>query len=105
MAIVTKDVPWPYDIELTDGCKKFIEKCLAKDPKDRYSATEALQDAWLKDKVKATNKPLGNKFKENVKNYSKAGMLYHLFDSRLVAKVGSFFFMCAFCLMTILFDE
>lgn len=33
--------------EFSDNCRDFLSKCVAKDPKDRYQASELLKNHWV----------------------------------------------------------
>lgn len=49
--------PWP---SISNGAKDLIKKMLTVDPKKRITASEALEDPWLREDGKVSDKPLDN---------------------------------------------
>ena len=47
------------DANVTDGCIALIQKMLTKDPDQRISAEEALQDQWIAEHFKLNNAESG----------------------------------------------
>ncbi|XVF35910.1 hypothetical protein REPUB_Repub19eG0012400 [Reevesia pubescens] len=50
-----KSQPWP---SISDGAKDLIRKMLARDPKRRITADQALEHPWLKEGGDASDKPI-----------------------------------------------
>jgi len=75
---------------ISEKCKKFILKCLEKDPSKRYSASKALEDEWFKtiNNELHNNKKLDNEILENLKNFYKPNKFKKLVLKYLVNNIN-----------------
>jgi len=64
---------WPKSSRVSNSARSFIEKLLRKEPKDRYSAAQALQHRWLRGS--AATEDLGVDVLTSISNYSNASKL------------------------------
>ena len=72
--IMRQDLSFPHPdlIYLTENCKQFITKLLIKNPKDRYSASDALKDPWIDQANQtASNKEFGQTYQKNIESFDE----------------------------------
>ncbi|KAB2023203.1 hypothetical protein ES319_D06G000900v1 [Gossypium barbadense] len=61
-----KSLPWP---SISEGAKDLIRKMLAKDPKKRITAAQALEHPWLKEGGDASDKPIDSAVLSRLKQF------------------------------------
>jgi len=71
--ILRGKVNWPKSSKLSTTAKKFILSLIRKDPKERFSAEQALNHEWLKGG--AASNDLGIKLIQSISNYREASKL------------------------------
>lgn len=57
--------------KVSNDAISFIKKCLQKEPKKRYSSTQAISDPWFKNILTHNNEYLCSDILENLKNFTK----------------------------------
>jgi len=72
--IIRAKVLWPKKNRLSRNAKDFVHRLILKEPKDRYSAVEALEHRWLK-RGGAGTEDLGQLLIQSISNYSQGSKL------------------------------
>lgn len=58
--------PWP---SISNGAKDLIRKMLMRDPKNRITAAQVLEDPWIRVGGEASDKPIGNAVLSRMKQF------------------------------------
>ncbi|XVE56212.1 hypothetical protein DITRI_Ditri03aG0219700 [Diplodiscus trichospermus] len=61
-----KSQPWP---SISEGAKDLIRKMLARDPKKRITAAQALEHPWMKEGGEASDKPIDSAVLSRLKQF------------------------------------
>jgi len=65
------DFPDPEWSTVSDAAKNFIRHLIVKDPENRYTAGQALQDPWLLGHTEISNQPIHPNLAEKMKTYNE----------------------------------
>ncbi|KAK9074216.1 hypothetical protein SSX86_006813 [Deinandra increscens subsp. villosa] len=61
-----ESLPWP---SISKNAKNLVAKMLSEDPKKRPTATDVLNDQWMKENGVATENPVDQKFLDKMKHF------------------------------------
>ncbi|KAL1170140.1 hypothetical protein V6Z11_A05G193700 [Gossypium hirsutum] len=81
-----KSQPWPT---ISEGAKDLIRKMLARDPKKRITAAQALEHPWMKEGGEASDKPIDSAVLSRLKQFRVMNKLKKLALKADVDKSGT----------------
>ena len=76
--------PWP---QVSAAALDFVKQCLAYEPKDRMTATKALNHPWLKLDVGVTKVPLQGTVVQRLQRFSSYGIFKQKLLKRITLRV------------------